>query len=201
MLRLGLTGSIASGKTTVARMFVELGCHLIDADAIVHSLFQPGDPVHRAVIQAFGKQIVSADGSIDRRVLGEIVFRDAALRERLNSLVHPAVIQRQKLWLDQLEARDPNAIGIVEAALMIEVGTYKNYDKVVVVVCSPEIQRRRLRERSGLSERQIEARIAAQMPMEEKIKFADYVIDNSGSIEDTRHQVEKVCLQLKSLRT
>src|SRR5262249_1075347 len=189
MLRVGLTGGIASGKTTVARMFADLGCHLIDADAIVHELFRPGHPVQRAVVEAFGPCVAATDGSINRSVLGEIVFNDARARELLNSLVHPAVIQYQKDWLNALGAREPDAIGIVEAALMIEVGTYKNYDKLIVVSCSLEEQRRRLRERSGLAEVQIEARIAAQMPIEEKIKFADYVVDNSGTLEDTRQQV------------
>ena len=192
MLRVGLTGGIATGKTTVARMFVNLGCHLLDADAVVHTLFTPGEAVHRAVVDAFGDRVLASDSSINRAVLGEIVFNDPVARERLNSLVHPAVIARQKLWLDELETRDPAAIGIVEAALMVEVGTYKNYDKLIVVVCSPDEQRRRLRERAGLSEEQIEARIRSQMPMDEKAKYANFVIDNSGSLEATRDQVARV---------
>jgi dephospho-CoA kinase len=192
MLRIGLTGGIATGKTTVARMFVELGCHLIDADAIVHGLFRPGEAVHQAVVQAFGDRVLEEDASINRRVLGEIVFKDAAARQLLNGIVHPAVIAKQKQWLDELKARDPNAIGIVEAALMIEVGTYKNYDKLIVVVCSPDEQRRRLRERSGLTEEQIEDRIRSQLSMEEKAKFAHYVIDNSGPLDETRSQVKRV---------
>ena len=126
MLRVGLTGGIGAGKSTVGRMFVDLGCHLIDADAIVHQLFKPGQAVHHSIVEAFGALVVAADGTIDRAVLGEIVFNDATARQRLNSLVHPAVIQHQKEWLDELEKRNPKAIGIVEAALMIEVGSYKN---------------------------------------------------------------------------
>jgi dephospho-CoA kinase len=192
MRRVGLTGGIGAGKSTVGRMFVDLGCHLLDADAIVHDLFLPGEAVQRAVADAFGPRVIAVDGSINRQVLGEIVFHDSTARERLNALVHPAVIQRQKDWLDSLESHDPDAIGIVEAALMIEAGTYKNYDKVVVVVCSPEEQRRRLKERSGLSDAQIESRIASQMPMEEKSKYADFLIDTSGSPEETRRQVADV---------
>jgi len=192
MLRVGLTGGIGAGKSTVGRMFVEMGCHLIDADAIVHRLFEPGQSVNRAVVDAFGQHVLAPDGRIDRRVLGELVFNNPAARDRLNALVHPAVIQYQKDWLDELESKDADAIGIVEAALMIEVGTYKNYDKVIVVVCSADEQRRRLGERSGLSAEQIEARIRAQMPMEEKRKFADFVIDTSGSLEETRRQVATV---------
>lgn len=197
MLRVGLTGGIATGKSTVGQMLVELGCHLIDADRITRNLFEPGQPVHAAVVQAFGNGILGPDGTINRQALGEIVFKDPQARARLNSLVHPAVIQRQKEWLENLEASDPHAIGIVDAALMIEVGTYKNYDKVIVVTCSPEEQKRRLRGRTNLSEEQIEARIRSQMPMAEKIKHADYVIVNSGDLARTRAHVERVFRQLR----
>jgi dephospho-CoA kinase len=178
-------------------MFVELGCHLLDADAIVHQLFLPGQPVNQAVIREFGPNVQAKDGSINRPVLGEIVFNHPDARQRLNTLVHPAVIEYQKRWLDELDASDSNAIGIVEAALMIEVGTYKNYDKVIVVTCAPEVQRQRLKERSGLAPDQIEARIASQMPMAEKVKFANFVIDNSGSLEDTQRQVADVHQRLR----
>jgi dephospho-CoA kinase len=116
-------------------------------------------------------------------------------------LVHPAIIHRQQEWLQEMEAQDPHGIAIVDAALMIEVGTYKNYNKVIVVTCSPEMQRERLRARSALSEEKIESRIRSQMPAEEKIKYADFVIDNSGSIESTRVQVETVYQQLRAAVT
>jgi dephospho-CoA kinase len=197
MLRVGLTGNIATGKTTVGEMFVQFGCYLVDSDHITHELFEPGQAVNAAVVQAFGPQVLGPTGAINREFLGGIVFKDADARAKLNSLVHPAIIQRQRDWLKALEADDPNAIGIVSAALMIEIGTYKNYDKVIVVVCSAEEQRRRLRDRSELSEEQIEARIRSQMPMEEKVKFADYVIDNSGTLEGTRHQVGRIYAELR----
>ena len=199
MLRVGLTGGIASGKSAVGKMFVELGCHLIDADRIVHELFEPGQAVNKAVVDAFGSRVLGADGAIDRKILGEIVFANEGERKKLNSLVHPTTIQRQKDWLNRLESEEPAAIGIVEAALMVESGTYKNYDKVIVVVCSPEEQRRRLRARSNLSEEQIAARIAAQMPLEEKARFADFVIDTSGAPESTRAQVQAVNSRLQAL--
>src|SRR5215467_12299747 len=123
MLRVGLTGGIASGKSTVGRMFVELGCHLLDSDHLTHQLLEPGQAVHDAVVREFGTQILAQDGTIDRRILGEIVFKDPQARGKLNSLVHPAVIQRQKEWLEAMNARDPAGIAIVDAALMIEVGT------------------------------------------------------------------------------
>jgi len=199
MLRVGLTGGIATGKSTVGAMFVELGCHLIESDQITHRLFEPGQAVHAAVVSQFGNRILARDGSIDRRILGDMVFKDPQARARLNSLVHPAIILRQQDWLKEMEAQDPHGIAIVDAALMIEVGTYKNYDKVIVVTSSSEIQRERLRARSALSEEQIESRIRSQMPTEEKIKYADFVIDNSGSIESTRAQVERVYEQLRAV--
>jgi len=197
MLRVGLTGGIATGKSTVGQMFVELGCHLIDSDSITHQLFEPGESVHDAVVKEFGARILAPDGTIDRRVLGGIVFRDPQARLKLNSLVHPAVIQRQQDWLKEVESRDPAGIAIVDAALMIEVGTYKNYDKVIVVTCRPEIQKQRLMERSGLKEEEIDARIRAQMPMNEKLKYANFVIDNSGTLAETRGQVEGVSSKLR----
>jgi dephospho-CoA kinase len=199
MLRVGLTGGIASGKSAAGRMFAELGCHLIDADRIVHELFEPGQSVHKAVVDAFGKGILRQDGTIDRRILGDIVFSDEKARQKLNGLVHPSTIQRQKEWLDNLESTHPTAVGIVEATLMVEAGTYRNYDKVIVVVCSPEEQRRRLRARSNLSEEQITARIASQMPMEQKAKYGDFVIDTSGTMEETRKQVIEVNSRLQEL--
>jgi dephospho-CoA kinase len=198
MVRVGLTGGIAAGKSTVGAMFVELGCHLIDSDRITHELLEPGQAVHDAVVKQFGRRILAPDGTIDRRILGEIVFQNPQAREMLNSLVHPAVIQRQQDWLREVEEKDSRGIAMVDAALMIEVGTYKNYDKVIVVICTPEIQRQRLKARSTLSAEQIEARIQAQMPMDEKAKFADFVIDNSGALDATREQVERVFRDLLS---
>jgi dephospho-CoA kinase len=197
MLRVGLTGGIGTGKSTVGTIFVELGCHLIDADHVTHQLFPPGEPVYTAIVQAFGEHILASDHTINRKVLGEIVFNDPEARAKLNGIVHPAVIQRQRDWLKEMEAKDPGGVSIVDAALMIEVGTYKNYDKVIVVTCKPEVQKQRLRARSSLSEEQIEARIRSQMPLEEKVKYADFVIDNSGGFSSTRTQVEEVNSKLR----
>ena len=199
MVQVGLTGGISTGKTTVGAMFVELGCRLIDSDRITHELFEPGGAVHQAVVAEFGPRIQSPDGRIDRSRLGEIVFNDPARRQKLNQLVHPAVIERQKEFLKSVEAEDAEGVAIVDAALMIEVGTYKNYDKVVVVVCSPEQQRSRLEERAGLSDKEIDKRIQSQMPLEEKVQYADFVIDNSGSLEETRLQVVSTYEKLRCL--
>jgi dephospho-CoA kinase len=199
MLRVGLTGGIATGKSTAGLMFVELGCHLLDSDQITHQLLEPGQAVHDAVVKEFGQGILAPDGTIDRHILGGIVFKDPEARGRLNQLVHPAIIDRQRQWLREIETQDPNGIAMVDATLMIEIGTYKNYDRIIVVTCSPDIQRQRLRVRSALSEDQIEARIRSQMPLEEKVKFADFVVDNSGDLSDTRRQVEDINSKLREL--
>ena len=199
MLRVGLTGGIASGKSTVGRMFGELGCKVIDSDRITRELFEPGNPVNAKVTETFGPRVLASDGSINRAVLAELVFQNPDQRQKLNSIVHPAIKQRQNEFLSQAAANDGRAIGIVEAALIVEVGTYRDYDKLIVVTCSPNVQRERLRERSGLTPEQIESRIASQMPMEEKVKVADFVIDNSGDIGNTRQQVEEVYRQLRAI--
>src|SRR5205807_1033489 len=155
------------------------------------------EPVRTGVVQAVNEIILSVDGTINRNVHGEIVFSDPQARIKLNGIVHPAVVQRQRDWLSEMEAKDPAGIGIVDAALMIEVGTYKNYDKVIVVTCRPEVQKQRLRARSGLSKEEIEARIRSQMPLEEKAKHADFVVDNSGYLAETRSQVAEVNSRLR----
>ena len=199
MLRVGLTGGIGAGKSTVGDMFVELGCHRLDSDSITRELFKPGQPVNAAVAAAFGQSVVAPDGSIDRTALGELVFSDEPMRHRLNGIVHPAIVERQKEFLDSVTKKDPDGIGIVEAALMVEVGTYRNYDKLIVVTSKPAVQRRRLRERSSLTPKQITARIASQMPLEEKAKFADFIVDNSGDIDHTRQQIEEIYRELRAL--
>ena len=197
MVKVGLTGGICTGKTTVGRMFVDLGCRLVDSDRITHELFEPGEMVYEAVVAEFGRRIQDDEGRIDRSVLGEIVFNNRDRRQRLNDLVHPAVIERQKEFLQRVGAEDPVSVAIVDAALMIEVGTYKNYDRVVVVTCTPDQQRQRLGERFPLSDDEIEARISSQMPLDQKAGYADFVIDNSGPLEETRRQVGEVYEKLK----
>jgi dephospho-CoA kinase len=199
MLRVGLTGGICTGKSTVGQAFAEFGCHFIESDSIGHQLFKPGEPVYAAVVTAFGSGILAEDGTINRKALGNIVFHDTARLQELNKLVHPEIIRRQKKWLDELEAADPNSVGIIESALMIEVGTYKNYDRVIVVLCSAQEQLRRLQVRSGLSEDEARARIESQMPLQEKARYADYLIDTSGTFEQTRTQVQSVSSTLREL--
>jgi dephospho-CoA kinase len=198
MLRVGLTGGIATGKSTVGQMFVELGCHLIDSDTITHQLYEPGQSLHTAVVETFGQRVLGPDGTINRRVLGEIVFNDPEALANLNGLLHPAVIRRQQEWFDETEVSDPQGIGIVDATLLIETGNYKTFDKLIVVAIPLEEQKRRLRHR-GLSEEQIELRIRSQMPTEEKIKYADYIIDSSKELANTRRQVAEVNSKLRDL--
>ncbi len=190
MRRVGLTGGIASGKTTVGAMFVDLGCRLIDSDRITHELLAAG-PVRDAVVREFGADILDASARIDRRRLGAVVFGDPARRKALTDILHPVIFQRQQAFLEACARDDPDGIAIVDAALMVETGNAKRFDTLIVVTCAPEVQRGRLRER-GLSEADIDRRVAAQMPMEEKARHADFVIDNSGSISETRRRVEAV---------
>ena len=161
-------------------MFIDLGCRLIDSDQITHGLFEAGEEVHEGVVAEFGPGILDERGGIDRSKLAAIVFSARSKREKLNSLVHPAVKARQDAFLESVRREDSNAIAIVDAALMVESGGYKRFDRLVVVTCRPEQQRRRLKERTGLTPEAIEARIESQMPLEEKAGHADFVVDNSG---------------------
>ncbi len=189
MLHVGLTGNIASGKSTAARIFAELGAHVIDADRVVHDLLRAGTQTHRKIADTFGRQILDANGEIDRRTLGRIVFSDADKRSRLNALTHPdvkaAILQR----IADLEQSVVRGIVIVDAALMIETGGYRMYHCLIVVTCSPELQIERIMGRDGLMEAEARARMQSQMPPAEKVKLADYVIDTSGTLRQTHDQV------------
>ena len=198
MLRVGLTGGIGCGKTTVAAMMRELGCAVLDADALAHALMSPGGSAYEGVVEAFGREILDSQGNIDRQKLGAIVFHDAAKLAQLNAVVHQRVIEVQERRLAEMEREGRTPVAIVEAALLIEAGYHKRLDKLVVVWCRPGQQRERLRER-GLTEAQIEQRIAAQMPLDEKRKLADYEVDCSESLERTRNQVEQVVAELRQL--
>ena len=199
MLKIGLTGGIATGKSYVVSVLRELGCEVIDADALAHEVIEPGRPAFDEIVGHFGKDVVGDDGKIDRVKLGAIVFADKAQREKLNSIVHPRVYEAQLKWFAELYARNPEAIAVVDAALMIETGSYKRFDKVVVVYCDADLQRQRLMLRNNLTLEQAQARISAQMPSDEKLKFADYSINTSFSFEDTREKVVGLYRELQSL--
>ena len=199
MLKVGLTGSIAVGKSVVVSMLKEFGCATFDADHIAHLVMEPGRPAYEDVVREFGPGVIAADGAIDRAKLGAIVFADAARRQRLNEIVHPRVIAEQNRLLAEAEAADPDGIAVVDAALMIESGGYKRFDKLIVVFCDRETQVARLMKRNRISREDAELRIAAQMPSEEKRKYADYEIDTSGTIEETRVRVRAVYEALLTL--
>jgi dephospho-CoA kinase len=206
LLKVGLTGGIASGKTVVGEMFVALGAHLIRADDIAHELMQPGRAVYAEVVRSFGTGILNPDGSVNRARLAEAAFGSqqgsgSARVSELNRIVHPAVIRRQDEWMEEIGRHDGQAIAIVEAALILEAGAANRFDRLIVVTCREEQRVQRLAERRGVNmetaRREVLRRMAAQLPDEEKIKSADYVIDNSGSLDDTQKQVSRVYQRLQ----
>jgi dephospho-CoA kinase len=205
LLKLGLTGGIASGKSVVGEMFVQRGAHLIQSDAVAHQLMQPGQAVYEEVIRRFGREILNPDGSINRSRLAEVAFGNpggAPPRvQELNEIVHPAVIAHENQWMEEIGHRDPNAIAIVEAALILEANAAGRFDRLIVVTCQPEQRVRRFARRLGISEdaarAEVTRRMAAQIPDEEKIKAADFVIDNSGSLDATEQRVQLVFAELR----
>jgi dephospho-CoA kinase len=200
MLRLGLTGGIASGKTAVAAMLRELGFAVLDADSLAHKLTEPGQPAYDEVLREFGPSIIDSDNRIHRAKLAGIVFADAAKLARLNAIVHPLVktaVHRQFAEWSRDGARDA---AFVEAALLVEAGYQKDLDGLVITWCRPEQQLERLRAR-GFSDEDARRRIAAQMPVAEKLRYATERIDCSGSLEDTRKQVEALAIKLRTKNT
>jgi len=202
LLKVGLTGGIASGKSVVAEMFAAIGVHVVQADVIAHRLMQPGEPVYEQVVEHFGSGILNPDRAINRAKLAEAVFGDSPRVEELNRIVHPAVVAEQDRWMEEVGRADAQAIAMVEAALILEAGAEGRFDCLVVVTCRPEQRAKRWAQRLHLDEetarREVTRRMAAQWPDEEKIKAADYVIDNSGSLDQTERQVREVFAQLKN---
>ena len=199
MLRVGLTGSIAVGKSYVTSVFGELGCRVLDADQTAREVVETGSPGLRAVVESFGRDVLNDDGTLNRARLGELVFADPEQRQRLNAILHPFIIARQDEIMREWEAQDPKGIGIIDAALMIESGGYKRFDKLIVVHCRPEVQLERLMLRTGLSLEQARQRIASQMSQEEKQRYADYLIDTSDGFEITRSRVSEVQKELQQV--
>jgi dephospho-CoA kinase len=206
MLRVGLTGGIATGKSTVAAILRELGCRLLEADKMAHGLIEPGAPAYDDVVREFGRGILTPDGRVDRSKLGAIVFADPKRLARLNDIVHPLVLSAQDGELTAIERAEPHAIAMVEAALLIEAGYTDRLDCLVVTWCTPEQQLARLTRQDagmgaarGLTIEQARQRIAAQMPLEEKRRMADEVIDCSGSLEQTRKQTVALFAKLKGM--
>jgi dephospho-CoA kinase len=202
LLRVGLTGGFACGKTTVARMMAQRGAHVVLADEVAHDLMRPGEPVYYEVVRHFGPDIVGIDGAIDRKKLAEAAFGSGRVKE-LNEIVHPAVIARQDAWTAEMATKDPDGIAVVEAALMLEAGVGKRFDRLVVVVCTlpQKIERFAIRNNMDLAtaEREVTRRMAAQLPDEEKARVADYVIDNSGPLTDLEMKVDSLMRELRQV--
>lgn len=207
MLKVGLTGGIAAGKSVVGEMLVALGAHLVQADRIAHSLMQPGEAVYNEVVRHFGREILNRDGSVNRAKLAEAAFGPAASEEgvsriqqsrieELNRIVHPVVIRNQEAWMQETGRQDPHAVAIVEAALILEAGAGDRFDRLIVVTCGADqrVSRFAARQKIDLeaARKEVVRRMAAQLPDEEKIKVADYIIDNSGTPAQTREQVRQV---------
>jgi len=199
MLRVGLTGGLASGKSFVGHALAELGCHLIQADELGHQVLMPGAEAYDAVVNEFGEEILDEDRYIIRRKLGTLVWDNPERLAKLNSFVHPAVIARQQSIIAEIAQRDPAAIVVVEAAILVETGSYRRFDRLIVVVCALEQQMERAMKRGAYSKEEALARLSRQLPLEEKVRVADYVIDTSGTKEHTLEQVKTVYNSLRSL--
>ncbi|HTP30780.1 MAG TPA: dephospho-CoA kinase [Candidatus Acidoferrales bacterium] len=201
MLRVGLTGGLACGKSFVGEALAGMGCLLVQADELGHEVLAPGGEAYEGVVTEFGQGILAGDGAIDRRALAACVFGQPDRLERLNSLVHPAVIRREEDRIAAFAARHPDGIAVVEAAILIETGSYKRFDKLILVTCSEDQQLERALRRPGAVAADVRARLSRQMPVAEKRKFADFVIDTSGEKEDTLRQTRAVYQALRSIQS
>lgn len=191
-LLVGLTGGIATGKSTVAAMFRNLGCPVIDADVLAREVVEPGEPALADIVREFGSGVLAADGRLDRKALGAVVFADAERRRRLEAITHPRIRERLASRLAALAGAGFDGVVIFDAAVIVESGAYRQMDRLVVVTADAATQRARLRARDGLDEHEARRRIASQMPLAEKAKLADHVIDNSGDRAATEAQVRRV---------
>jgi dephospho-CoA kinase len=199
MLRVGLTGGLASGKSFVGHALADLGCHLIQADELGHQVLLPGAEAYDAVVNEFGEEILDQDALIDRRKLSAVVFGNPERLAKLSSLVHPPVIAREERMVAEIARSDPQAIIVVEAAILIETGSYKRFDRLIVAVCDQEQQVERAMKRDAYNREEVLARLSRQLPLEEKVRLADYVINTSGTKENTLEQVRTVYNSLRSL--
>ncbi len=197
ILKVGLTGGIASGKSTISRLFERHGCVVIDADRLVSDLYRPGQPGHAAIVREYGSGILDAGGNIDRAHLSEVAFQDQASIARLNSLIHPLVIAEEARRAGAAESESPaGVIYVVEATLLLEAGGRTRYDRIVVVDLPPELQLERAIAR-GMREEDVLRRMSHQMPREERLRHADFILDNRGSLDDAERQVEEIMKRLR----
>lgn len=198
MLVVGLTGGVGSGKTTVSKMLNEEGAYLIDADQIARELVQPRTAAWNELIRVFGKEILEDNESIHRKKLAAKVFSDPAQRNLLNQILHPRIKKEMQRRMREIGQRDPDAIVVIDAPLLVELGDHREMDKVIVVTSGEAQQVERLREREGASEEEARRILSSQMPMEEKLKVADFVIRNDGSLEETRRRAKEVFQELRT---
>jgi dephospho-CoA kinase len=198
MLRVGLTGGLASGKSFVGHALADLGCYLIEADELGHEVMLPGAEAYDAIVREFGPGILDPDGQIDRRKLSALVWDQPERLEKLNTLIHPPVRARQERRMAEIAQADPDAIAVVAAAILVETGSYRSFDKLIVVTCTAEQQMERALKRGSYSREEILARLSRQLPLQEKLRVADYAIDTSGSKESTLEQVRIVYESLRS---
>jgi dephospho-CoA kinase len=199
MLRVGLTGGLACGKSFVGHSLADLGCYLIEADKLGHEVMLPGAEAYDAIVREFGPQVLDSDGRVNRRKLSGIVWNDPERLGKLSSLVHPPVQVREEIRMAEIARSDPHAIVVVEAAILVETGRYKCFDRLIVVTCASEQQMERALERGSYNKEEILARLNRQLPLAEKLRVADYVIDTSGAKEATLEQVRTVYDKLRSL--
>jgi dephospho-CoA kinase len=199
MLRVGLTGGLACGKTFVAQTLSELGCHIIQADELGHAVLLPDGEAYRPVLAEFGDGVLDGRGFIDRRKLAASVFDDPEKLKKLSSIVHPAVARRQEQMVDELRKSDPAGIAVVEAAILVETGSYTRFDRLIVVACTERQQVERAMHRASYTREEVLARLSRQLPLEEKKRVAHYIIDTSGTKEHTVEQTRKVYQSLRSL--
>ncbi|MGQ9824175.1 MAG: dephospho-CoA kinase [Desulfotomaculales bacterium] len=196
ILVVGLTGGIAAGKSTVAKMFKELGAYVIDYDALSREAVQPGTPAWQEIVTYFGEEILKKDGTLDREKLGRLVFHDPEKLRTLNGIIHPEVFREGEKQATEIFRKDPAALIIKDIPLLVETGAQKLVEVVIVVYARPEVQLQRLKER-GLSLEDAKARLNAQAPPEERLKYADFIIYNNGSLEETKKQVAQIYRILK----
>ncbi len=197
MLQVGLTGGVATGKSTVSKLFVECGASLIDADVLAREAVAPGQPALRKIAETFGRELLRPDGTLDRDRLGKVVFGDPKHLEKLNAIVHPYVAVAQEQRSREIAGKDPHAVIVYDAALLIEAGAHTRMDKIIVVTADAQTQLTRLKTRNHLSVEEGKRRIAAQLPLAEKVKVADYVIDGTLPLEQLRKEVQRIYDELK----
>ncbi|MCX5886590.1 MAG: dephospho-CoA kinase [Proteobacteria bacterium] len=195
---IGLTGGIGSGKSVVAEMLKNLGAHIIDADQISRDVMVPESEAYKKVVNTFGKEILQDDRSIDRKKLGDLVFGDPEKIAKLNECTHPAIFAEIDRRVEEIRRNNPDAIIIIDAALLVETAAHERFDKLIVVSADEETQLKRLKERDGFAEEEAQKRISSQMPLKEKVKYADFVIHNDKGLEDTRRQVAEIYKKLSA---